>query len=134
MIKIVGKGRSAQLRHLRRTQRVNIDWLYEVFHDLAIRLRYVPSKLQLADVLTKGSFTRPLWNDILKIINIGAHAKTIPSSTTTPPRVETPLIVNNPIPNSMNKDDVISDVNVMSKKGSKGNALEVRIRVVHRVL
>ena len=71
MIKIVGKGRSPQLRHLRRTQRVNIDWLYEAFLDPATRLRYIPTKLQLADKFAKGSFTKQQWSDLMSLINIG---------------------------------------------------------------
>ena len=84
VIKIITKGRGPALRHVRRTQRVNIDWLFDAFKDKFTRLRYVPTKLQLADILTKGSFTKPQWLDLVKLVNIGSYTvQTSQTSTTT---------------------------------------------------
>ena len=41
-----------------RTVRIDIDWLFErIKTDKGIFLKYVNTKEQLADILTKGSFT-----------------------------------------------------------------------------
>ena len=55
--KIVIKGRSPALRHIHRTHRVNCDWLYEVVQHEGILFKYVNTKFQLADILTKA-FTK----------------------------------------------------------------------------
>ena len=58
VIKMVVKGRSPALGHVSRTHRVDLDWLFERCRvDPSIRIRFVPTKAQLADMLTKGSFT-----------------------------------------------------------------------------
>ena len=36
VIKIIMKGRSAKLRHIHRTHRVDTDWLYDFFRNLQI--------------------------------------------------------------------------------------------------
>ena len=52
------KKRSPQLRRVARTHRVNLDALWErVMIDPGINIKYMNTKLQLADLLTKGSFT-----------------------------------------------------------------------------
>ena len=59
VIKIIIKGRSPNLRHVSKTHRVALDWLFDRINlDPKIRIRYVDSKNQLADILTKGHFTR----------------------------------------------------------------------------
>ena len=54
VIKIVIKRRSMALRHVLRTHRVSIDWCFEVFSDPDIHIRYVNTKEQIADMMTKG--------------------------------------------------------------------------------
>ena len=54
MIKIIMKKRSMALRHVLRTHRVAIDWLFENFEADDLHLRYVPTKEQVADLMTKG--------------------------------------------------------------------------------
>jgi len=50
------KGRSPALGHVPRTHRVDLDWLFEICqYDPAIKIRFVPTKDQLADMLTEGS-------------------------------------------------------------------------------
>ena len=57
VIKMVVKGRSPARGHVSRTHRVDLDWLFERCRvDHSIRIRFVPTKAQLADMLTKGSF------------------------------------------------------------------------------
>ena len=72
VIKMTIKGRSPTLRHVSRTHRVALDWLLDrVNVDPQIHIRYVDSKNQLADILTKGHFTRDEWNNFLCLFNIG---------------------------------------------------------------
>ena len=62
VMKMVVKGRSPALGHVSRTHRVDIDWLFERCRvDPSIRIRFVPTKAQLADMLTQCSFTASAW-------------------------------------------------------------------------
>ena len=65
VIKMTRKGRSPALRHVARTHRVNLDWLFErLNHDQSLAMRYVRTTQQLADILTKGSFSVPVWETL----------------------------------------------------------------------
>ena len=60
-----------QMRHVSRTHRVALDWLFDRINlDLKIELNYVDTKNQLADMLTKESFTRDEWHHLLQLLNI----------------------------------------------------------------
>ena len=53
VIKMVIKGRSPAMRHVARTHRIDLDWLFEqIREDKGIGIRYVNTKLQAADILT----------------------------------------------------------------------------------
>ena len=41
-----------------------IGWLTELIWTLTIQIKYVDTKHQLADILTKGNFTRDEWNNL----------------------------------------------------------------------
>ena len=59
VIKMTIKGRSPTIRHVSRTHRVALDWLFDGINlDHQIQIKYVDTKNQLADILTKGNFTR----------------------------------------------------------------------------
>ena len=65
------KGRSPTMRHVSRTHRVALDWLFDrISLDPKIQIKYVDTKHQLADILTKGNFTRDEWNILLYLFNI----------------------------------------------------------------
>ena len=86
VIKMLKKGRAPALAHVSRTHRVNLDWLLERLHvDPAIWCRYVESRHQLADVLTKPGFTRELWCTLLEQWRIAPpptpKPKSLPSAT-----------------------------------------------------
>ena len=71
VIKMIIKGRSRTRRHVSRTHRVALDWLFErVNLNPKIQVRYIDTKHQLADILTKGNFTRDEWNGLLNLFNI----------------------------------------------------------------
>ena len=71
VIKMIIKGRSATMRHVSRTHRVSLDWLFDTINlDPQIQIRYIDTKHQLADMLTKGNFTRDGWNNLIHLFNI----------------------------------------------------------------
>ena len=48
-----------------------LDWLFDRINlDPKIHVKYVDTKNQLADILTKGSFSRDEWNHLLCLFNI----------------------------------------------------------------
>ena len=66
VIKMIIKGRSPTMGQVSRTHRVALDWLF----DPKIQITYVDTKIQLADILTKGNFTRDEWNHLSNLFNI----------------------------------------------------------------
>ena len=70
VIKMIIKGRSPTMRHVSRTHRVALDWLFDRINlDSKIQIKYVDTKNQLADILTKGNFTRDECNHLLNLFN-----------------------------------------------------------------
>ena len=71
VIKMIIKGRSPTMRHVSRTHRVTLDWLFDRINlDPKMQIRYIHTKHQLADILTKGNFTRDEWHHLLHLFNI----------------------------------------------------------------
>jgi hypothetical protein len=58
VIKMLIKGRTDRLRHVPRTHRIDLDWLFELIRkDPGLNIKYISTKLQAADIFTKGGFT-----------------------------------------------------------------------------
>ena len=75
VIKIVAKGRSGALRHVPRSHRISIHWLVEAFRRDGVKIRFVSTKAQIADLLTKH-FTKPdLWHPLLRRAGIRPPAE-----------------------------------------------------------
>ena len=71
VIKMIIKGRSPSMRHVSRTHRVALDWLFDRINlDPKIQIRYIDSKHQIADIVTKGNFTCDERNNLLHLFNI----------------------------------------------------------------
>ena len=71
VIKMIMKGRSPTMRHVSRTHRVALGWLFDRINlDPKIQIEYIDTKNHLADILTKGNFTRDEWNHLLTLFNI----------------------------------------------------------------
>ena len=71
VIKMIIKGRSPTMRLVSRTHRVALDWLFDRINlDPKIQIKYMDTKNQPADILTKGNFTRDEWNHLLTLFNI----------------------------------------------------------------
>ena len=77
VIKMILKGRSPTMRHVSRTHRVALDWLFDRINlDTKIQIKYIDTKNQLADILTKGNFTRDEWNHLFTLFNISHFSST----------------------------------------------------------
>ena len=75
--KMIIKGRSPTMRHVSRTHRVALDGLFDRINlDPKIQIKYMDTKNQLADMLTKGNFTRDEWNHLLCLFNISHFSPT----------------------------------------------------------
>ena len=69
--KMIIKGRSPTMEHVSRTHRGALDRLFDRINlDTKIQIKYIDTKNQLADMLTKGNFTRDEWNNLLHLFNI----------------------------------------------------------------
>ena len=69
------------MRHVSRTHRVALDWLFDRINlDPKIQIKYIDTKNQLADILTKGNFTRDEWNHLLCLFNISHFSSTVCSA------------------------------------------------------
>ena len=66
------------MRHVSRTHRVALDWLFDRINlESKIQIKYIDTKNQLADILTKGNFTRDEWNHLLCLFNISHFSSTV---------------------------------------------------------
>ena len=82
VIKMITKRRSPTMRHVSRTYRVALDWLFDRINlDSKIQIKYIDTKNQLADILTKGNFTRDEWNHLLCLFNVSHFSSTVCSDT-----------------------------------------------------
>ena len=71
VIKMMIKGRSPTMGHVSWTHRVAPDWFFDRINlDPKIEIRYIGTKHQLADMLTKGKFKRDELNNLLHLFNI----------------------------------------------------------------
>ena len=78
VIKMIIKGRIPTMSG---THRVALDWLFDRINlDSKIQIKYIDTKNQLADILTKGSFTRDEWNHLLCLFNINHFSPTVCSA------------------------------------------------------
>ena len=70
-MKMIIKDRSRTMRHVSRTHRAALDVLFDRFNlDPKMQIKYVDTKKQRADMLTKGRFTKDEGNHLLRLLNI----------------------------------------------------------------
>ena len=80
-IKMILKGRSPTMRHVSRTHRVTLDWLFDRINlDPKIQIKYIDTKNQIEHILTKENFTRDEWNHLLTLLDISHFSSTALSS------------------------------------------------------
>ena len=76
VIKMIIKGRTNKLRHVVRTHRINLDWLFEVLReDPGVSIKYINTKRQVADIFAKGQFTSQQFLQLLFLCNIARSSK-----------------------------------------------------------
>ena len=82
VIKMIIEGRSPTMRHVSRTHRVALDWLFDRINlDPTVQIKYIDTKNQLADILTKGNFTCDEWDHLLCLFNFSHFNSTVCSET-----------------------------------------------------
>ena len=70
------------MRHVSKTHRVALDWLFDRINlDPKIQIKYIDTKNQLANILTKGNFIRDEWNHLLSLFNISHFSSTVCTDT-----------------------------------------------------
>ena len=76
VIKMIIKGRNPTMRHVSRTHSVVIGFLIESIWTTKVQIKHIDTRNQLADILTKGNFTRDEWNHLLCLFNISHFSST----------------------------------------------------------
>jgi hypothetical protein len=84
VIKIVKKARSMALRHLPRTHRIDVQWLFEVCSNPRVRMLYVNTKPHIADLMTKALNNPQVWEHLLDIAQIRGGIESEAGNSTTP--------------------------------------------------
>ena len=70
------------MRHVSRTHRVALDWLFDRINlDPKIQIKYIDTKNQFVDMLTKGNFIRYEWNHLLYLFKKSHFSSTVCSET-----------------------------------------------------
>ena len=68
-IRILENGKSPSFRHTDKTQRINLSWLSEQYKRGWYDLTYGPSKMQVADILTKPFTNAEKWRFALTLMS-----------------------------------------------------------------
>ena len=70
------------MRHVSRTHRVALDWLFDRINlDPKIQIKYIDTQNQQADIPTEGNITCDEWNHLLCLFNISHFRSTVCSET-----------------------------------------------------
>ena len=78
VIKMLKKGRAPAMTHVARTHRVNLDWLLQQsLHDPCIFCRYIETKSQIADILTKPNFSVKDWCNLCSLLRLGPPPESV---------------------------------------------------------
>ena len=71
-IQVVGQGYSSKLRHITRTHKINLGSLSEVLQQKGIKVQYIETTQQAADIFTKA--LEPMkWPNAIKLLNINTE-------------------------------------------------------------
>ena len=77
------------LRHLPRTHRIDLQWRFEVCSHARVRVSYVNTKQQAADLMTKSISKPQVWSHLLELAQIRSGieraAGTLPALLAAPP-------------------------------------------------
>ena len=67
-IRMLETGKNPVLRHLGRTHKVDLAWLFEAFGNKLYNLKYCTSEEQAADIFTKHFINADKWRDVCRLI------------------------------------------------------------------
>ena len=71
VIRMIIKGWSPSMRHISRTHRVNLDLLFDQINlDPSIRIKCANTSKQIADILTKGPFSRENVSQLTQLFKL----------------------------------------------------------------
>ena len=70
MIRVLTTGRNPTMRYLSLTHGIKINWLHQVSTGPNVKLNYIESELQAADIFTKTFESGVKWATLLPLINI----------------------------------------------------------------
>ena len=118
-IKVVKKGYSPKLRHLQRTQKINISSIKEVIVEDHIFMIYCHTTFQCADIFTKALAPHK-WDDALKLLGIQTN------STKTKNKIKTPK--------EKSKTETVEDTPVVTTRGIHAAAAAGRASAVQACL
>ncbi len=122
VIKICLKGRSQALRHLRRTHRVAVDWIYDMIKANWVVLEHVNTKFQIADIFTKAIVKSESWLQLTDLAQIRA------AQSGKPPKID---LVKKPknkkIESDTSKEQVSPTPKAKSKAKSKKKSAKSRV-------
>ena len=68
---IIRSGRNPTMRHMSRTQGVNVQWLHDLYKKKTFGVVYTRTEAQCADIFTKTFCELPKWQQAVRLIAIG---------------------------------------------------------------
>ena len=109
---IISKCRPTALRHLPRTHRIDVNWLFEVCGSPEVIVRYANTKQQIADLMTKALTKPETWQHLCDFAQI--RAGPVPSGQDEVP--ESPVKTST----KTTADDLATGVESKSKSKKRG--------------
>ena len=95
VIKLVKEARSMALRHLPRTHRIDLQWVFEVCSHPRVMMRYVNTKQQGADPMAKSINNSQTWSHLLELAQIRSGLESaagpLPALLAAPPGLALPI-------------------------------------------
>lgn len=94
VIKISIKRRWPQLKHVPRTHRIDLDWIFDrINEDPGVNMRHIGTKNQLADMLPKGMLTEQQFNSLVSGCMLGPKLPELVINTTSTARDESSAVI-----------------------------------------
>ena len=80
-IRMLETGKNPTLRHLGRTHKVDLAWMFEQFSREVFDLRYCTSEEQAADIFTKHFVNPDKWKQVTRLIGHMFPSELFPSKS-----------------------------------------------------
>ena len=66
-IRIIEMGKSPNLRHIKRMHDISLEWYHDCVRDGIFTIKYCPTHLQVADMMTKTTHDPSTWRSLLRL-------------------------------------------------------------------